>query len=45
MKAIQLKPNRLQLLRANAQEQQRKEIDVEIGQPILMDDVIYTNNL
>ena len=53
VKAIQLKPNRLnplcqkrkrlQLLRVNAQEQQRRERDVGIGQRILVDGVIYTN--
>lgn len=35
----------LQLLPDNAQEQQRKELDVKTGQPIQMGDVIYTNNL
>ena len=33
-----------QLPRVNAQEQQKKERDVEIWQAILMADVIYTNN-
>jgi hypothetical protein len=34
----------LRLLQHNVQEQQRKEQDAEIGQPIQMGDVIYTNN-
>ena len=43
MKTRQLKSP--QLLRNNAQEQQKKERDVEIRQEILMAAVIYTDNL
>jgi hypothetical protein len=43
LKNILLQQKSLLAPQANAQEQQRKGQDVEIGQLIPVDDVIYTN--